>query len=507
MVQCVWFKRDLRLHDHAPLSQALTYGPTICLYVIEPELWRGEEWDIRHSLFIQQSIAELREDCRNRGGEVYIRIGNFPDVLENFHQESGFTRLWSYEETGNQYTYHRDLRVKAWCQSKGLTWHETPQGGVVRRLKSRDTWTKHWQSRMKSPIHEAPKKLYQLADLPSGDWPNVEQLGLQHNQQLICQAGGKSSAMSTLHSFLYSRGQPYQKAMSSPITAWNSCSRLSPYLAWGNVSLKQVVHATQSRIQELKSNKQQAPKDSLPDINLWLRSLKSFEKRLHWRDHFMQKLEDEPDIEFYNFNRGMDGLRENDWNDDYFQAWANGQTGYPLIDACMRCLHTTGWINFRMRAMLMSFASYQLWLHWRPTALHLAKLFLDFEPGIHYSQAQMQSGTTGINTIRMYSPIKQVKDQDPEGVFIREWLPELANVPNEYLAEPHTMPIMLQSMVGCIIGKNYPAPIVEHTTAYKAAQQKIYAAKNLPDVRQAANQVYEKHGSRKRLRTSSTKQT
>ena len=100
----------------------------------------------------------------------------------------------------------------------------------------------------------------------------------------------------------------------------------------------------------------------------------------------MQKLEDEPEIEFRNFNRAYDGLREDEFNDEYFEAWCHGRTGYPMVDACMRALHQTGWINFRMRAMLVSFASYHLWLHWRQPALYLARLFLDYEPGIHYSQ-------------------------------------------------------------------------------------------------------------------------
>jgi deoxyribodipyrimidine photo-lyase len=262
-----------------------------------------------------------------------------------------------------------------------------------------------------------------------------------------------------------------------------------------------VVHATWQRIHELKDLKKSVvDKAELVEINSWLRSMRSFEKRLHWRDHFMQKLEDQPDIEFNNFNRGFDGLREDDWNDDYFHAWCQGQTGYPLVDACMRCLHQTGWINFRMRAMLVSFASYQLWLHWRPTSVYLASQFLDFEPGIHFSQFQMQSGTTGINTIRMYSPIKQAKDQDPTGQFIRQWVPELANVPDEFIAEPHTMPPLLQSMAGFIIGQDYPEPIVDHGAAYKRAQKRIYAAKSQPSVRAASDKVYRRHGSRKRPR-------
>ena len=212
----------------------------------------------------------------------------------------------------------------------------------------------------------------------------------------------------------------------------------------------------------------------------------------------MQKLEDEPQLEFQNLSRVYDGLREDDFNHERFEAWQAGRTGYPMIDACMRAIHANSWINFRMRAMLMSFASNHLWLHWRPTSVYLAKHFLDFEPGIHFAQAQMQSGTTGINTVRIYSPAKQVLDHDPQGVFIRKFVPELAGVPNKYLPEPHRMPLDMQIQVGCIIGKDYPQPIVDHRVAYQSAREKIFAVRQTESAVSEAKRVFVKHGSRKR---------
>jgi deoxyribodipyrimidine photo-lyase len=308
------------------------------------------------------------------------------------------------------------------------------------------------------------------------------------------QQGGCDVGERYLQTFLEERGAGYRRAMSSPVTGEAGCSRLSPYLAFGNLSIRQVVQRSRARLLDVR----EALRCGVAVDETWTQSLASFESRLSWHCHFMQKLEDEPQLEFRNVNRAFDGLRENEFREDWFRAWQDGQTGYPMVDACMRALRSTGWINFRMRAMVMSFAAYHLWLHWRQPALHLARMFTDYEPGIHYSQCQMQSGVTGINTIRIYSPAKQARDQDPSGVFIRRWVPELDGVPDEYLAEPHRMSVFQQSLFGCRIGRDYPVPLVEHESAYRLARDRIFAARGTSAARQQAAEVYEKHGSRRR---------
>ncbi len=165
-------------------------------------------------------------------------------------------------------------------------------------------------------------------------------------------------------------------------------------------------------------------------------------------------------------------MREPEHNEAFFQAWKDGLTGYPFIDACMRNLKQKGWITFRMRAMLVSFASYHLWLDWRVTGKFLAQLFTDYEPGIHYSQLQMQSGVTGINSLRIYNPHKQAQDHDPNGDFIRQWVPELRAVDNAFIHEPSLMDMVQQKACGVEIGQDYPVPIVTHLDAVRAARAK-----------------------------------
>ncbi len=493
MVQVVWFKRDLRVHDHAPLARAATRGPILAIYVYEPAVIVAPDFSAQHLGFINESLAELDTDLRVLGSRLHRFQGDMIAVLERLLISTPFTDLWSHEETGNAVTFARDIAVAAWCRSRRVTWHEMPQNGVVRGLKDRNGWAKRWEARMNQPITLAPERIAE-AELPidNSESKTAAHFRLTTVDKLRRQRGGRNAAVDLLKSFLDYRGRNYRQAMSSPLSALTDCSRLSAHLAFGTLSHREVVQAVKSRQAALR----EMPKGEAPPG--FLASLKSFEGRLHWHCHFMQRLESAPNIEFQNLNRGFDGLRENDFDPIKFTAWCHGETGYPMVDACMRMLAETGWLNFRMRAMVVSFASYHLWLHWRETALHLAREFLDYEPGIHYSQIQMQSGVTGINAVRIYNPVKQARDQDPDGVFVRRWIPALANVPHDYIFEPWKMPMETQSRAGCMLGQNYPMPIVKNEGAARAAKQRLSAVRKKAEVIAESTRVFQKHGSHKR---------
>jgi deoxyribodipyrimidine photo-lyase len=224
----------------------------------------------------------------------------------------------------------------------------------------------------------------------------------------------------------------------------------------------------------------------------WAGSLSSFAARLAWRDHFMQKLEDAPEIETRCLHSAYERLRPAEPDAARLAAWQRGETGIPFVDACMRYLAATGWLNFRMRAMLMAVASYHLWLDWRASAPHLARLFTDYEPGIHWSQAQMQSGTTGMNTVRIYNPVKQGRDQDPTGAFTRAWVPELAEVPDAHLQAPWDW-----EGAPRLLGRAYPAPVVDVAAAAKAASAQVWGVRKGAAFRAEAERIVKKHASRK----------
>lgn len=480
-VQCIWFKRDLRVLDHAPLARAAELGPVLPLYIIEPEVIEAPDFDAMHWNFIRDALIELRSSLRDLGGELLVVRGSAVEVFTRLHAEHRIAAIWSHEETGNAITYARDRAVAGWAADSGVKCTEIPQNGVVRGLKDRDGWARYWESRMSEPPFPVPRKLRSVEGIEECDIPEAGELGLEESPRSVDLHGGESEALRLLASFIEGRGQRYHKEMSSPKTAYESCSRMSAYLSWGCISMRTVVQTVRG-----------AAEQGMPKI-----AARAFLSRCHWHCHFMQKLESEPEIEFHAFNRTCDDLRPSEPDPERLAAWQAGRTGYPFIDACIRSLKTRGWINFRMRAMLVSFASYHLWLDWRHFKDWLACQFIDYEPSIHISQVQMQSGLTGINTLRIYNPVKQGQDHDPDGTFIRRWVPELRDVATEDIHEPWRMPEMIQIQSNCRMGVDYPLPIVDHKEAVRSARAAFAALRKRDDYWETAREVMQRHGSRK----------
>jgi deoxyribodipyrimidine photo-lyase len=498
-LQVVWFKRDLRVADHAPLCAAAAAGPVLPLFVFDPRVLAAPDFSAQHLGFVRECLDALAQTLAPLGARLHVTTGATVEVLDRLAHQRAIGGLWSHEETGNAVTYAIDREVALWCRQRGIVWRQFPQNGVVRGLARRDGWARQWEARMQAPVLATPQRLAghhlvpcradaapSIGILPAADKP-ADALADKSGRQ----RGGRPAALARLDAFLDGAVQDYRRGMSSPRTAVSACSRLSPYLAWGAVSLKEVVQAARGRAEALRA----LPAGERPPGAL--AGLASFEGRLHWHCHFMQKLESEPEIEFRNVNRAYDGLRDERPDAVRLEAWRRGATGYPMVDACLRMLAATGWLNFRMRAMVTSFASYHLWLHWRATGLHLARELLDYEPGIHWSQTQMQSGVTGINTLRIYNPVKQAEDHDPAGLFVRRWVPALDRVPDDFIFRPWLMPRHVQDRVGVRIGRDYPAPIVDAVAAAREARERISTIRRTQAARTEALAVLRAHGSRK----------
>jgi len=490
----VWFKRDLRLHDNEAFFNACQKGPVLCLYVLEPSYWRGKDTSKRQIDFLKESLLDLARELKNKNLSLTLMTGEAIDVFERIFIQKPFYAVFSHQETGNLLTYQRDLLIKKWFNSKGVQWSEYRQHVVIRGLENRDQWKLRWEQLMAAPIikkiettavdPEQPisqEKLHCI--FPSQNWPNTPEWLQNQDPCHDRQKGGRALALKTLHSFLNDRSSIYVGGISSPLKASSACSRLSPYLSLGCLSLREVVQATRLKVQS-------------EDVSSFQRrGLNNFLSRLYWHCHFIQKLESEPEIEWRNLNIGFDGLRETDWSEERFARLVNARTGWPLVDACVTMLKETGWLNFRMRAMLISVATYPLWLHWKPVGDWLASQFVDYEPGIHWSQVQMQSGTTGINTTRVYNPIKQALDHDPKGEFVRRWLPVLRRVPDAWIFEPWKMTkeIQLACSVKVGVGEDWPEPIVDLSVATRQAKKRLHQLKSSTIVRGLNPSVLKRH--------------
>lgn len=416
----IWFQRDLRTFDHPALCHAASLGPVLPLYIVEPDYWALPETSARQWGFTVDCLEDLRQQLGDLGAPLLVRVGEAQAVLQRLCRQHNITRIVSQAGQDAGFAADRTRRIAAWARDSGIVWDQLPPPAGT-------------QAGLPAPALAA------LPGLEPGLIPTARALRLAEDRCAHRQHGGRAQALDLLESFLSHRGETYLRTSTSPSLAERACSRLSPHLAQGSLSRREVVQTVAAR------------QDTRPG-GLWAGALSSFQSRLALRDQ-APALADIPSHGVQNGSAMTELLRQTSAA-ARLAALQKAETGLPFLDACLRYVAATGWLNFRMRSLVIACAGTHLRLDWQAAGAALAGRLTDFDPAIHWPQVQRFA--TGGGAGQLCNPVIQGRSLDPTGVFTRRWLPELSAVPEAYLQAPWRWP-----GAGSVLGRRYPEPIVD----------------------------------------------
>lgn len=415
MLSLVWFRRDLRVQDHPALSRAAAEGPVLPVYIADPAVLAGPEASGRHFAFLEESLRDLREDLAAAGQPLILRAGDPVEVLARLKAKHRVTRIVTHPETGSRQARERFAMVADWAASAGLDWL------VV------------------DPDPGAPCPVPVLPPVTEGTGvlPSARSLGLPEDPCPYRQHGGRAAGLAMLDSYLATRGQGYAPGSVTAAGAERMGARLSPYLALGLISAREI----RQRLAEARVARREQPD--------WAGALRALGAQLNLRGAAHQAA---PDL-----GEGTPATG----------PWAEGATGLPYVDAAMRALKATGWLDHRSRGLLAAVGVHHLQLGAGPVGLHLARLSTDYDPAIHWHE--MSRVAQG----RVPDPVALGQKLDPEGAFLRRWLPELSKVPEAHLHAPWLWPAARRVLAG-----RYPEPVVD--PAHAAREARAIRAQNAP---------------------------
>jgi deoxyribodipyrimidine photo-lyase len=430
------------------LSVSSEKGDLTPVFVVDPWFYREKSNCDGRVEFVFSSVESLKQEYGSLGGDLIVLHGESIERLRELSEELG-EDVYYNKGVNAGYPRERDARAEE------VGFVGIGDDGIVRERDSRDGWSEHVESWFNSETHETPESIETRET--EGDISINEardEYGIDPEKPVP--EAGEGAALQGLEDFLDGI-EEYPSIISPPYDAENGgTSHLSPYLSVGSLSLRR---AYQRAVQ----------KASEPDTDKG--PVEMFVERLFWNRHFTQKLQDNPSLPHESVNPVYRGMNRNSHDEGLVEAWKRGETGYPLVDASMRALTRKGWLNFRTRAMVATFFVYILKQPWWIGADHMRRHLIDGDTAINYAQWQMQAGLVGVHPNRIYNPTKQAREKDPEGRYIRRYVPELKDVPKEHLAEPWKMPEEVQRESGVRVGAEYPEPVVEFDDERRRARE------------------------------------
>ncbi|MFN6568174.1 FAD-binding domain-containing protein [Dendronalium sp. ChiSLP03b] len=455
----VWFRRDLRLTDNEIVTLATADGAAVLpLFIIDPWFYTWADVGTARVRFLFESLENLDSNLRKLGSRLYLFEGNSTDILQELTRQlmhSGYKpKLWFNRDVQVEYGISRDKHVIDFYKELKLDYH-VGLNNFLQLKEKRHEWFEQYYSYQRQPQYQKPQTFNtpQLTlQLPQLTFEELQQKYYSFwAVDKVYFLGGETQAISTLDSFLKSRYQGYHWKLSRPMLAQlGATSHLSPYLTFGTISVRSVYQSTKARAEELKSQ----PKAEF--------SLKAFRDRLRWHDSFTQRLYFYPEIAYKNRYPEFDSLyipeALSPAKQELYQAWQEGMTGFPLVDASMRQLKTMGWMNFRMRAMCATFLTINCGISWHHGAKHYMNYLVDGDLAIDNWQWQMQAGVTNplSDTFRIYNPNKNISEKDSDGSFIYHWIPSL---------QGYSLPEIITEKY--INNSSYPQPILDWSKTRK----------------------------------------
>jgi len=451
-----WIRRDLRLTDNQALAAVLAHaGQVIPVFVLDPVLLNSSYVGEKRLAFLFGGLRALDADLRLRGSRLMVRQGDPVEELSALARETAASAVFA-EEDHSPYARRRDACVAEILPLRltgGLTVH--PPGVVLKADGVPYTvftpFSRVWRA---LPLPSGYNLLPAPEQLPT---PGVASLSIPDSPippTAVTFPPGETEAQRRLAAFV-DGADPliYRYAEGRNRLDQDGTSQLSPYLRFGMLSARQMVASALSAIETAPDS--QARKGA----ETWL-------NELIWREFYIHILFHFPQVRGSSFRPQYDRIA---WENDVgaFAAWCQGQTGYPVIDAAMRQLVETGWMHNRARMIVASFLVKDLLIDWRWGERFFMQHLVDGDPAANNGGWQWSAGTgtDAAPYFRIFNPVLQGKKHDPDGAFVRRWLLELACVPDKFIHEPWKMPLDVQRKARCIIGQDYPMPIIDHAWA------------------------------------------